>query len=85
MGTFNIAMEQCNSACPICKVLINEDNVQNLGFFDCIYSIKGKYVDGTDINVEKKSTQDKKFETFKEEPKNQGNWKYLQVTCEKKH
>ena len=85
LGNFNIAKEQCNSKCPTCKELIEEANVQNLGFYDCTYSIEGQYVDGSKINVEKKCTEERKFDTFKEEPENEGKWRYLEITCESRN
>ena len=58
--------------------------MKNLGFYDCIYSIDGQYVDGSKINVKNKPTLKNKFDTFKEEDKNKEvKWRYLEITCEK--
>ena len=58
--------------------------MKNLGFYDCVYSIEGQIMDGTKLDLEKESTHEGKYDTYKEGPEYEGKWKYLQVTCESK-
>ncbi|MBA3238297.1 MAG: hypothetical protein H0T62_08140 [Parachlamydiaceae bacterium] len=66
MGTFNVCEEVYMVVCPICKK--TADKVDNLGFFNCIYSITGFQVKPDKKKVEKNDlvAEDKDFTTFEQ-------------------
>ena len=74
-------MEQCKSKCPVCENLINPEKVQNLGFYNCVYSLDGMRTDNTTIEVKDARTELNKFITFEEGESHRCDWRYLNITC----
>jgi len=79
MGTFDIGMEVYTSECPSCHKVAEE--VDNLGFWDCQYSIEG-----FQLRPEKKKVDEKnliagkeKFTTFKQSG-TLADWSFLKIT-----
>lgn len=83
MGTFNVCEEVYLSVCPKCKK--TADNIYNLGFFNCYYSIKGLQVKPEKKMVDEKDiiADNKEFTTFMES-KEHAHWATLSVTTRKK-
>jgi hypothetical protein len=82
MGMFNMAEESAEATCPACNKSF-EKAVNNCGFLDCLYTIKGMMQDGTKFNRENQMAPQKTFVTFEETVNGISKitkWKYLNVT-----
>lgn len=79
LGNFNIAKEVCRAPCPACDKTLGHTDVNNIGFWNCKYTIdgsrEGKEVLKTDIAGREHYT------TFK--TGNEVTWNYLEVKVEK--
>lgn len=64
IGTFNICEEIYESKCPQCNKTAGK--IDNLGFYNCLYSVKGLQTEPELIRVEQNDivANDKRFTTF---------------------
>jgi hypothetical protein len=79
MGTFDIPVEVYTSNCPSCNQTANK--IDNLGFFNCLYSISGFQTQPEKKKVEKNDivADDKDFTTF-DQTKELAHWVKLTIT-----
>lgn len=81
MNSFNICEEVYTSECPICKK--SAEKIDNLGLFNCIYSIKGFQVAPEKKKMEKNDlvADDIDFTTFEQTGK-LNHWASLTITTQ---
>lgn len=79
MGDFVIGDEIFDATCPMCSKAA--EKVDNLGFFNCIYSFKGCQIKPERKKVDEKDqvADDKEFTTFKESGDN-AHWTSLNIS-----
>lgn len=80
MGTFDIPVETFESICPICKK--TAEKIDNLGFYNCLYSIKGYQTQPERQKIEQNDlvADDKKFTSFKQTGE-LAHWASLKITA----
>lgn len=79
MGQFRIGEERFNSQCPSCNQIA--DQVENLGFWDCIYGIEGMRTRPHQERVNQEhEAGTERFTTFREG--DAGSWAYLNITTQ---
>lgn len=80
MGTFDIGEQAYISICPICKK--TAENVNNLGFWDCIYSVQGFQIEEKKkVEIMNQIAIKEKFTTF-DESKSLAKWSFLRITTQ---
>lgn len=80
IGEFNIPEEMDNAICPACDKLLKFTQVNNLGFWNCTYKIKGKMIQPEELPVDPPpdTAEKRNYTTFISEDNCQ--WAYLTVT-----
>lgn len=79
MGKFNVPQEMNRAMCPACDTKLESKNINNLGFWNCKYTIDGMR-DAEPPSKEYDTAPSDKYKTFK--PSENCKWAYLEVTAE---
>ena len=81
VGEFDIGMDIHESKCPVCPMTVAAEKIDNFGFYDCIYSIKGLQDAPIKKEVEKNNliANNNQLILFTES-KASANWSSLKIT-----
>eukprot|EP01017_Pseudomicrothorax_dubius_P050290 TRINITY_DN9490_c0_g1_i1.p1 TRINITY_DN9490_c0_g1~~TRINITY_DN9490_c0_g1_i1.p1 ORF type:complete len:233 (+),score=8.12 TRINITY_DN9490_c0_g1_i1:103-801(+) len=77
LGVFFLNKVITEANCPKCLQVVN--NVNNLGFFDCMFTVTGMTAEGRKVSFESNKAPSNKYLTFDESESSIIKWRYIEV------